>query len=179
MLGKPGIVPPLLLLTVLPCCLGRSGRPGDIRMSVDAGAVVSARSDVGACRGWTVAAHLGSEELETCGPGHEPVGVLYTVIDVSQLTPDDGSHEVWTAQYGVTMLGLVGDPAMLRYGYVAHYGGEGHWGVGLRAGLGLIARNARVHAYLLPSLSLWLGARDDAFDAGVDAEMRAVVGLRW
>ncbi len=169
-----------------------------------AGAVGSARTDLGPGAGWTVVATVGGgywpEGYGAPGVEIEPSGDPAAALEMETflsaakapaLSPlrrvevsfvsyrkNAGALEdadILRASMGVA---FEDSPEMFHLGWAFHAGTGDLWGTGPRIGYGLGVFRERFEFYILATAYVWLGEKDDALHAGAEADVRVGVGFR-
>ncbi|MHC4251752.1 MAG: hypothetical protein ACYS9X_21740 [Planctomycetota bacterium] len=133
-----------------------------------AGWLGAARTELGAGSGWVV---------DVSFP--DPSGDMFAAAIGATRHDEDGLRTtVWRGSYG---LRITLPPSFVIYdlSWAGHVDDRNGWGAGLRYGCGIGVFRERFEAYVLPAAYVWLGGKDDEFDAGVEGDIRLVAGVRF
>jgi hypothetical protein len=146
----------------------KGGHPFGDFMGYSGAVVASARTDSGTGLGWEVSL-----------TGGDRGGPFFWEFAVSRVEHEKDSPPRDLMRIIVSAGDSAAGWQRVGAGVALSFGEGDIWGIGPRAlyDVGFFGR--RVEFYLRGSVYLWLGERDDAFDADVEADARIVVGLRF
>ncbi len=135
---------------------------------ISAGWLGAVRTELGGGSGWVIDFSFPDGSGDPCA----------VAIGATRHDEDGLRTTVWRGAYGFK-IALPPSFVIWDVSWAGHVDDRDGWGTGPRIGCGVGIFRERYEAYVLPAAYAWLGRKDDEFDAGVEGDIRLVVGFRF